>query len=287
MIHMGESDIRTYTQSDGYVTHYRLWGAPEGNNVVVILHGGMSHSEWQAPLADAIVKNSNVSFIAPDRRGSGLNSQARGHLDSSEQLIDDIVEFLRSLKGPFVRVHLAGWCFGGQVATVVAAKVADQDMISTLMLIAPGFFFNERYGDVLRLSIESAREAVKEFGLKPEPTRAFITVPLQPTDFTMHPDWHQFITDDQLRLTKVTDSMVEVCGEIAVRAEKEFSRVGNIPVLVVFGTQDRLVDVGRVREFLVAEKAPTVENLETGHAVHFEQPDRLAEIMLSFILRAE
>ncbi|MGM1059578.1 alpha/beta fold hydrolase [Saccharothrix sp. Mg75] len=283
MIVLPESGVRTYEQSDGYVTHYRLWGAPEGDDVVVVLHGGVSHSGWQAPLAEAVVENSEVSFIAPDRRGSGLNTVDRGHLESTERVIGDVVEFVRSLKGSFRRVHLAGWCFGGQVASVAAAQVADEDVVSSLTLIAPGFYFNERYGDVLRLSVESALEVVREFGLVPEPTRAFITVPLQPTDFTSRPDWQEFVVDDGLRLVKVTEGMVEVCGEIAARAVQEFSRTGDVPVLVVFGTQDRLVDVERVREFVVAGKAPAVENLRTGHAVHFEEPGRLAEIILAFL----
>jgi pimeloyl-ACP methyl ester carboxylesterase len=283
---MRESGIHTYSQSDGYITHYRLWGASEGGDVVVLLHGGMSHSGWQVPLANAIVSNSDVSFIATDRRGSGLNTEARGHLSYHERVIDDVVEFLRSLKSSFKRIHLAGWCFGGQIASVTAAQVADQDVISTLLLIAPGFFFNERYSDVLRLSIESAREVVKEFELSPEPTRAFIQVPLQPTDFTVRPDWQQFITEDQLRLTKVTNSTVEVWAEIAERAEKEFSQIGDIPVLVVFGTQDKLVDVDRVRDFLAGRTTSTIKDLDTGHAVQFEQPEKLAEIVLSFVSQA-
>jgi pimeloyl-ACP methyl ester carboxylesterase len=283
MRQMKEPEIRTYIQSDGYVTHYRLWGASEGRDVVVLLHGGMSHSGWQAPLGDAIVSTTDVSFIATDRRGSGLNSELRGHLDLQEKVIDDVVEFLRSLKGSYERVHLAGWCFGGQIASIAAGRVADQDVISTLLLVAPGFFFNERYSDVLRLSIESALEVVKEFELSPEPTRAFIQVPLQPTDFTVRPDWHQFIVDDQLRLTKVTESTVRVWGEIVARAEKEFSQIGEVPLLVVFGSQDKLVDNDRVRNFLVGLKSPAIEELDTGHAVQFEQPEKLAEIVISFV----
>lgn len=278
-----EPEIRTYTQSDGYITHYRLWGVPEGRDVIVLLHGGMSHSGWQAPLAEAIASTSNITFIATDRRGSGLNTESRGHLDSQQQVIDDVAEFLRSLKASYQRVHLAGWCFGGQIASTVAAHVRDQDVISTLLLVAPGFFFNERYSDVLRLSIESALEVVKEFELSPEPTRAFIQVPLQPADFTVRPDWHQFIEDDQLRLTKVTEGTVRVWGEIAERAEKEFSEVGEVPTLVVFGSQDKLVDNDRVRDFLLGQKSPAIEELDTGHAVQFEQPEKLAEIVISFV----
>ena len=56
-------DCRTYQQSDGYLSHYRLWGHPESEDVVVLLHGGISHSGWQAPLAQEVVSSSDISFI--------------------------------------------------------------------------------------------------------------------------------------------------------------------------------------------------------------------------------
>lgn len=275
--------IHTYTQSDGYISHYRLWGSANGADVVVMLHGGMSHSGWQEPLAEAIQAKSEVSFIAIDRRGSGLNIQDRGHMDSAERVINDVIEFLQFLHKSFSRVHLAGWCFGGQIASVVAARMADKGGVATLVLIAPGFFYNERYSDVLGLSIESARQAIAEFNLTPQLNKAYIQLPLQPTDFTVRPDWQQFIFDDQLRLTKITEGTIHVSEEIAEQAEKAFPQTGNIPVLVVFGTNDRLLDIERVREFVLSHKSPIVKNIATGHAVQFEQPEELAKIILSFL----
>ncbi|HEU5380233.1 MAG TPA: alpha/beta hydrolase [Ktedonobacteraceae bacterium] len=278
--------MNIYEQSDGYSTHYRLWGPDHGDDLIVILHGGMSHSEWQEPLAEAILARSGVSFIATDRRGSGLNMQDRGHMDSSERVINDVVEFLQSLRKSFTRVHLAGWCFGGQLASAVAERVADKGIISTLILIAPGFFYNERYNDVLWLSVEAARQAVAEFNLNPEPSRAYIQLPLQSTDFTVRPDWQRFIANDKLRLTKISEGTIQVSEEIAEQAERAFPKIGNIPVLVVFGTEDRLLDVERVREFVLRRKSLVVENLPTGHAVQFEQPEKLAEVVLSFLSKA-
>src|SRR5689334_1873360 len=111
-----EPMISSYPQSDGYRSHFRRWGRPEGDDVVVLLHGGISHSGWQAPLAEALTSTSGLTFIALDRRGSGLNNEARGHLISEERELEDVTSFLKAIAGSFRRVHLAGWCFGGQVA---------------------------------------------------------------------------------------------------------------------------------------------------------------------------
>jgi pimeloyl-ACP methyl ester carboxylesterase len=165
----------------------------------------------------------------------------------------------------------------------VAARVAEEDLVSSLLMISPGFFFNERYSDVLSLSVESALAAVREFGIEPVPDRAYVQVPLQPSDFTTRPDWQTFILDDDLRLTTVTERTIAVWEELARLAEKQFAHVGNIPVLAVFGRQDRLVDNERVAAFLTEHRPVTVEHFDTGHAVHFEEPDKLADVMTTFV----
>jgi pimeloyl-ACP methyl ester carboxylesterase len=278
--------IRAFTQSDGYKCHYRLWGQSEGNDVVVLLHGGISHSGWQEPLADAIVSKSEISFIALDRRGSGLNTEGRGHLLSKEREIEDVVSFIRSLQGSYSRIHLAGWCFGGQVAAIVASQLDREDILSSFILIAPGFAFNERYSDVLRLSMQSVFEVIKEFGVNPESTHAFIPVPLQPTDFTTRSEWHDFIVKDEHRLAKVTERTLIVWYELADWSSNVLSEIARIPVLAIFGSQDRLVENDRVKQILkeqVKSAALTIDTLDTGHAVQFEEPEKLAEIMTRFV----
>src|SRR5205085_1803274 len=101
--------VLTFAQPDGYQTHYRLWGPSTGDELVVMLHGGMSHSGWQAQLGIRIQRLPGTAFAAVDLRGSGLNSQ-RGHIPSGDLAIADIVWLLRHLKGAYGRVHLAGWC---------------------------------------------------------------------------------------------------------------------------------------------------------------------------------
>lgn len=272
----------TFEQSDGYVTHYRLWGEPAGGDAIAMLHGGMSHSGWQAPLAEAVVAGSGISFVATDRRGSGLNA-GRGHLPGRDQAVDDTVELLRFLAQRYDRVHLAGWCFGAQVASAVAARVAGEGLVRSLLLISPGFFFNERYSDVLSLSVESAVAAVRQFGIEPGDDRAYIPVPLRNGDFTTSPDWHAFIQADDLRLTMVTERTVDVWGQLARLAEEQFPHIGDIPVLAVFGRQDRLVDNERVAAFLTERRPVTVEHFDTGHAVQFEEPDKLAGVVRAFV----
>lgn len=275
-------DVRTFEQPDGYVTHYRLWGSAQGEDVVVMLHGGMSHSGWQEPLGSRLAQRPGTSFIAADLRGSGLNDK-RGHIPSGELAVADIAGLLRHLKASYGRIHLAGWCFGAQVATVAAARLADEQVLSSLIMTSPGFFFHDWYMEVLDRSVEAALAAVEELGVKPEPERAFIAVPLRPTDFTDRPEWHKYIEEDSLKLVLVTEGTVDSWEEIAVRSEKDFFELGPIPVLAVFGKHDKLVDNDQVREFLAGRPHVEVHELDTGHALLFEDTDTLTALVSGFI----
>lgn len=284
-----EHAIRTHRHSDGYRAHYRRWGRAEGDDVIVMLHGGVSHAGWQAPLAEAIVSSSKPSFLALDRRGSGLNEDARGHLVSQAREIEDVAGFLEAIAGSFTRVHLAGWCFGAQVASIVAARLAGRELLSSLILVAPGFIYTERYADVLRLSMQAVADVVAELDLHPDPLRAFVPVPLQPTDFTDNRAWLRFITEDKLRLSRVTQNTVAVWAELAERSTQVLSDLGDLPTLAVFGQRDRLVDVGRVQALLRehVRPAPTIESLDTHHAVQFDDPRALAGLITRFVSRVQ
>jgi len=90
--------------------------------VLLVLHGGMSHSGWQAPLANALRSLScDITIVAPDRRGCGLNEK-RGDQGSVHLVIEDVVNYVEFLKKSFKRVYLAGWCQGAQYASIAAVR---------------------------------------------------------------------------------------------------------------------------------------------------------------------
>ncbi|MEV6722092.1 alpha/beta hydrolase [Streptomyces xanthochromogenes] len=278
-------DVHTFEQPDGYLTHYRIWGAESAADLVVMLHGGMSHSGWQAPLGVRLAElDADVAFAAVDLRGSGLNA-VRGHIPNGELAVADIALLLRSLKQsrPNTRIHLAGWCFGAQVATVVAAGLADRDVLASLLMVCPGFFFNDRYSDILDRAIDAALDVVEELGITVEPARPFIQVPMRPVDFTDSAEWLAVIGDDKLKLSHVTVGTIDAWEEIAVKSETDYGKLGELPVRAVFATQDKLVDNDRVRTFLESHPDLETHDLDAGHAVQFEQTEALTRLVAGFV----
>ena len=276
--------VNTQTMSDGYDIHYRLWGPEKGSDVLVVLHGGMSHSTWQRPLADAVRARSTLSVFAPDRRGCGLNGR-RGDLASAERSIEDVVEHLRMLAGRFDRIHLAGWCQGGQYAAVAAQRLQDEGALATLLLITPGLFWNARFRSVIDMSERVAQALITHFDLAPDREDSFAPIPLQPTDFTLAPDGLDFIDADELKTTEVTLKSVIVMDEVQERSWEAILGV-RLPLFAMTATGDRIVDNHKVRAYLgslLAAPGNRLMEIDAGHAVQFERPDELAAALLDFI----
>ncbi|MCK5311454.1 MAG: alpha/beta fold hydrolase [Desulfobacteraceae bacterium] len=280
----GSPKIDFLRMKDNYKIHYRRWGKDKGDDAIMILHGGMSHSGWQAPLAQKLCSiSSETSVIAVDRRGCGLNKN-RGDLGTLQLLIDDIIQHVEFLKKSFKRVHLAGWCQGAQFVSVAAARLSEE--LSSLILLTPGFFWNERFRSVLRISEKIILEMISEFNIKPERNHACIPVPMEATDFTFIEDWIDYIENDDLKTTMLTLKSVSLMDEIQELSWTETLKI-NLPLLSVIAKNDRIVDNSKVEQLIKLlsnrGKANRIVSFESGHAIQFEKADETARAIIDFI----
>ncbi len=281
-----DQSIGTLELSDGYTSHYRLWGAPVGRDLIIMLHGGMSHSEWQAPLAGALRGISDISFLAPDRRGCGLNDVDRGDLKSAEILFDDVVQHVAHFKKSFDRIHLAGWCQGCQFSIPAARQLQGQGVLSSLILVTPGLFWSERFTAVQQIARESLFAFLMEFKIQPDPKRPFIPIPMLKEDFTSTKAWLDYIDGDPLKTTRVTLNTVGVM-EAAQRKSLQDVLEIDCPVLVVLAEKDRVVDSARIESYLgelvsQSQKSSLIR-FNAEHAIHFEKAEDLAGGIRAFI----
>ncbi len=282
----GSPKIQFLDMTDKYRIHYRVWGKTEGEDAAVILHGGMGHSGWLAPLAKQLrlLSPDTISVVAPDRRGCGLN-QHRGDLGSIPALIEDVTKHLEFLKKSFNRIHLAGWCEGAQYASIAAAGLPNT--LSSLILLAPGFFWNERINSVLGGTEKIALKMIFEFKLKPERTRACIPLPMEATDFTLIDDWLDFIESDDHKTTMLTLNSLGIMDEVQELSRLAMPKI-NLPVLAILAKEDRMVDNKKVTQlishlFTPGEDQNRLTSLKSGHAIPFERPRDVANEIMEFI----
>jgi L-alanine-DL-glutamate epimerase-like enolase superfamily enzyme/pimeloyl-ACP methyl ester carboxylesterase len=280
----GAPEVDFIVMPDKYKIHYRLWGNRKGEDALLILHGGMSHSGWQAPLAKSLRSSSpGITVVASDRRGCGLNEN-HGDLGSVRLVIDDVVKQIEFLKKSFKRVHLAGWCQGAQYAAVAAAET--EGTLESLILLTPGFFWNERFRSVLSIAEKIVMEMISEFKLKPERDHACIPIPMEATDFTLVEEWLDFIDRDTLKTTTLTLKSASIMDEI--QELSWFSMLKNrLPVLAFLAENDRIVDNNKVMQFIghlfSGKSGNRLVRLESGHAIHFEKTGEVAAEIADFI----
>ncbi len=253
----------TFRASDGYRWHFRRY-LPEGPALaeVVFLHGVQSHGGWYEGSCRVLAAAGfAVSFL--DRRGSGRNQEARGDTPSFRRLLDDVAEYLQTLRTPHsaLRTFLAGISWGGKLA--VALQRRHPGLTDGLILLCPGFFPRVQPTFCARLAILSARLT--------RPSRLF-PIPLDdPELFTTTPRWLQFLRDDSLSVHRATAHfLVE-----SVRLDyylKWVPKYVTMPTLLLLARRDRIIDNEPTLAYIERFAGPkaVLEYPEAHHTLEFE-----------------
>lgn len=263
--------------SDGYPINVRITEpavAVKGH--IVALHGIQSHSGWygwsSAKLAEA---GYCVHFM--DRRGSGLNWQARGDAPGWRRLVDDVIEYVRELnaRDPEAKFLMAG-SWGGKVATVAARELGEE--LSGLILWCPGFFARVRpsFGERLRIALAKLARPRKLF-----------PIPLSdPALFTANPEQREFIANDPLTIHYATARLL-VASVLLDRQVRQCAPGLNIPVLLLLAERDRIIDSARTRIFVEGWQSNdkrTIEYPNVEHTLEFEpKPERFVNDVISWL----
>src|SRR4051812_23087307 len=182
----------TWTASDDYPIHVATWPTPgPARGKVVVLHGVQSHGGWYHSLGRTLAASGYEAHF-PDRRGSGANRVDRGHAPSSRRLVDDVTEYLASIRatGPAVPTALGGISWGGKLAVLASAR--RPELVDALALICPGLH--------PRVGVSRSERWAIAWAYFTDRHRAF-PIPLSdPALFTDNPEGRAFIANDPLGL---------------------------------------------------------------------------------------
>jgi alpha-beta hydrolase superfamily lysophospholipase len=278
--------VCTFTAGDGYCWHYRHYSCPgpaASRARVVCLHGIQSHGGWYENSCTRLSQEGFEVFFL-DRRGSGLNDQARGDTPSFRRLLDDLAEFLQRLRSqqsgesPGRPVFLLAISWGGKLAAALPRY--HPGLIQGLALLCPGFFPRVRPSrkDQLRIA----------WSYLVSPRRLF-PIPLSdPELFTASPRWQQFLRDDALSLHRATARFLVHSRRLDAYLRLAPSHV-TVPVLLLLAGQDRIIQNEQTRRFVesfAAADREVIEYPEAHHTLEFEsQPHRYLDDLLRWLKR--
>jgi|SRR5579864_4139416 len=275
---MTEPRTRTQVASDGYQIHVGVWpaqGVLRGR--VVALHGIQSHGGWYEGLGRRLAE-AGYETSMPDRRGSGANRMDRGHTPSPRRLLDDLAEWLATLRAedPPAPLVLAGISWGGKLAALAAARYPDR--VDALALICPGLFPQVGVSRRERWQIALAWLTNRR---KPFP------IPLNdPALFTANLEAQAFIASDVYSLRVATAGLLAA----SVRIDQWVRRCAHQikqPTLLMLAGQDRIVDNTRTRAYFERIASPArklIEYPDAHHTLEFEpDPARYARDVIQWL----
>jgi alpha-beta hydrolase superfamily lysophospholipase len=229
----------------------------------VCLHGIQSHGGWYLPSCAALAEAGYEVFFL-DRRGSGLNEEARGDTPGFARLLDDLAEFLRPLPRDSSPVFLLAISWGGKLAAALLRR--HPGLVDGLLLLCPGFCPRVAPPRRQRLAILFTRLFA--------PRRLFPIPLADPELFTANPQAQQFIREDPLALHQATGRFLFESFRLDVYLRATPPHV-TVPVLLLLAGQDRILDNARTRAFVgrfATADCEIIEYPEAHHTLEFEPP---------------
>jgi alpha-beta hydrolase superfamily lysophospholipase len=264
---------RSVQCADGYRLRYRTW-APEGapRAALVLLNGVMSHSGWFQPLAGPLL-GAGLKVVGADRRGTGLNQEARGDAPSARALVDDVKRVAEAERVDGAPLYLAGWCWGAVLAINVAAE--HRPLFSGLALLAPGLYPTE--------ALKARMAAQQPLRRSNAPGTPCLESPIREEMFTGGPLLESFIRKDEQRLRHFTPRFCDAMDRLALGARTRLERLA-LPILLVLADADQATDNAQTANAFtrLTGASVRVERVEGAHGMQFDAPGALGRILVSW-----
>ena len=252
MAGFGAEFSESWVEADRFRIRYREAGS---GKPLVCLHGGggLRLSRAHEVLA---VKRRVIAFELPGFGNSPVNERSET-LDDLASTINAAVDFL-----DIDRHDLMGTSFGAKLALCMA--LADPAAIDAVVLLSPA---------AIRLELPAGVAAPK----------------IGPETLYAHPDRQPAIVPDPPDVHEKQRALVtRLIGPRRDQAFEERLAELDLPVLAVFGTEDRITPPDAAR--LYREIMPNCHLMmvyDAAHAVDADRPEAVASVVSDFLIRHE
>lgn len=251
-------------ETNGINIHYTRTGG--GKPTLVLLHGLAANGACWTGLARILEKEYDI--IMPDARGHGKSS-VPDYGYRYEDHANDVIALINSLRLP--HPVLLGHSMGGMTAAIVANRIQNQ--LRGLILADPTFL-NTRVqrevrdsdvcGQHLQILGKSLEDLMAELQSR-HPTRSLDTI-------------------RQIARARLQTSMAAF--DVLTPPNPDYKQLVsaiNIPSLLIFGdkgvvSSDVAKELQRLNAGFQVKQIP-----EVGHGLHYDQPERFAAVIGSFI----
>jgi pimeloyl-ACP methyl ester carboxylesterase len=230
---------------------------------VLVLHAAGGAGMWN-PYLERLSQHFDV--IAPDHPGFGLSPELDG-VDSIASLVEHYLSLLDNLE--LERVSVVGASLGGWLAAEIASTAPER--IDRLVLMAPpGIFVPEAPpADLFTMKPD---EIVRALFLDPAKAEAMLATPLPP--------------EAAAQAERDAASFAKYASEPFLHNPELPARLSRItaPTLVITPEVDLVIPPRHSEAYAAAIGGARLLVLpQCGHALYFEDPDLVADEVISFL----
>ncbi len=212
--------------TDGLAHYRRRWAVESPWCAVLLVHGIGEHSGRYEHVG-RLLSDAGVDVLACDNRGFGLSGGPRGHVESFDQFIDDLVEPMSLRRELRVPVALIGHSLGGLMSTrYLQSKHPQPDMAA---LSGPAL--GAEVPTWQRTGAPILSKIVPRLRIKGEVDGEILS---------NNPAVGEKFKADPLRVVATTTNMGNEIFEAMAKATAEVGAI-SVPLRVMHGAEDRLV----------------------------------------------
>jgi pimeloyl-ACP methyl ester carboxylesterase len=265
--------------------HQRAYVMLGEGPALLLLHGlGCDHTTWE-PVIRSLAKKYTV--IAPDLLGHGASAKPRADYSVGGYAngMRDLLTVLNVDK-----VTVVGHSLGGGVAMQFAYQFPERT--ERMILVAPGGLGPEVTPMIRAVSLPGFKFAmamltvpgVRHLGMAG--MRALSRTGMALThDLDEVAEIYDSFKDPGARaaISHVVRAVVDVRGQIVTMVDRAYL-TQEMPMLVVWGTEDKVIPVEHADRVMVIAPGAHVEVLgNSGHFPHKDHPERFVKIVNDFI----
>ncbi|MFT3765906.1 MAG: alpha/beta hydrolase [Minicystis sp.] len=257
--------MRGVCETNGISIHYIRTGGAKPP--VVLLHGLTGNGACWTPLARAIEGEFDV--VMPDARGHGGSSAPhRGY--RYDDHAGDVVGLLRGLS--LSRPVLLGHSMGGMTAAVVASRGAG--LLRGLILVDPTFLSPERQREVRDSDV--AAQHRRALGLQ----KSDLVAQIRARHPRRSPEIVELLAEARLKTRMDAFDVLTPPNP----DHRDVVRAIDVPSLLVIGDDSPVVTLDMATELRSLNPRLRIEEVQgAGHGLPFERPERLGEVVVSFL----
>ncbi len=251
-------------KTNGINLHYTRTGG--GKPILVLLHGLTANGACWTGLAHVLEKDYDI--IMPDARGHG-ESSVPDYGYQYEDHANDVIGLINSLRLP--PPVLLGHSMGGMTATVVASRCPK--LLRGLILADPTFLSTKVQREIRDSDVGDQHRRILSKSLEELVADLRIRHPNRPLD-----------TIELIARARLQTSMAAF--DVLTPPNPDYNQlvsVIDVPSLLVFGDKGVVSSIVAKELQRLNQRFQVDQIPEVGHGLHYDQPERFAAIVRSFI----